>query len=718
MRIILLLMLFSLSSCVRFSADNGWDINKQSLNGEWQLEIIDEEHGRARQLSVLVPGHWKSAGINYAGEATYQHVFTIDRVSPQTRYWLYVDAVDYASVVSLNDKNISRQEGYFLPQHTEFTDIVKRGENTLNIHVTSHNESNAVDWSLHKTLIKGVLSHHDTRPGGAWSEYGQDWNSGGVWGDVYIAQTGPIAIRDMRVKTTVVDVEREITEARVTFTLDSRVKTRANIKIMVKSSQNNESETYQILRELDSGTEQITYVLPEKKRALWWPWDWGKANLFDITVSVDMNGKRSDTLNQQVGFRRVKLDSNEKQLFINDRPYFVRGTNYIASQWLGEFSIDDYQYDLSLMKEANINSIRVHAHVAGPAFYQLADKMGFIVWQDFPLQWGYSDTISFKNEAIRQANSMVSMLNSHPSIVFWSGHNEPPWDATWMQYKYKTYKPTQNVALTEAVYQTLLAADDGRVVRKASYTYEHPWLGWYSGSYTDYKTFTPPMIVSEFGAQAMPSWLMVTDIIQDEGRWPLDNATVELLKYHNYQPHETLNIAKIQQGESLSQFWNNSQEYQRLVTKFSAEQLRLNKGKGVAAIYQFMFVDSWPSVTWSILDVDRIAKPAYEALKLAYQPLLVTAQLDLTNPQPLMTVVIVNDTLSHYDDVTVRIFNNYGNGQWTFKNISIPANEQITLFNDKVIGGIASYFSIEIYDKEGEVISQNRYRSEDLRVNH
>jgi beta-mannosidase len=40
---------------------------------------------------------------------------------------------------------------------------------------------------LHKTLIKGVLSHHDTRPGGAWSPDGQDANTGGIWGEVRLA---------------------------------------------------------------------------------------------------------------------------------------------------------------------------------------------------------------------------------------------------------------------------------------------------------------------------------------------------------------------------------------------------------------------------------------------------------------------------------------------------------------------------------------------------
>lgn len=40
------------------------------------------------------------------------------------------------------------------------------------------------------------------------------------------------------------------------------------------------------------------------------------------------------------------------------------------------------------MRDANINAVRVHAHVASQAFYDQADESGMLVWQDMPLQWG------------------------------------------------------------------------------------------------------------------------------------------------------------------------------------------------------------------------------------------------------------------------------------------------------------------------------------------
>ncbi len=46
-----------------------------------------------------------------------------------------------------------------------------------------------------------------------------------------------------------------------------------------------------------------------------------------------------------------------------------------------------------------------------------------LLWQDLPLQWGYSRTV--RQEARRQAREAVDLLAHHPSLFVWCGHNEP-----------------------------------------------------------------------------------------------------------------------------------------------------------------------------------------------------------------------------------------------------------------------------------------------------
>ncbi|OAN13798.1 beta-mannosidase [Photobacterium jeanii] len=732
MRIAFAMMaLFSLSSCAIQQPNNDWQTSEQSLNGLWRLEIIDEQQRQSVIHEVNVPNNWFLEGIDHAGTGIYSRQLALNNKPSQSRYWLQFSAVDYEAKVSLNNQDVISHLGYFSPFTAEVTSLISEGANQLQVWVNSPDDPKDADWSLYKNQIKGVLNHHDTRPGGAWSDDGQDRNSGGIWGDVNLRQTGPIAVQHLAAiphvelaattQSSVSERTSALTSADVRFQLDNLAQQEAELRYTLwregLDSQTEPTESYQQTVQLSQGKQTIYWQLPEKERLLWWPWDWGEPNLYRIQLEVLINDKVSDTYQASIGFRDFAFNEDKGEFYVNGLPYFIRGTNYIGSQWLAEMTAGDYQNDLNLMRQANINSVRVHAHVAGEDFYHQADKAGILVWQDFPLQWGYSDSDTFRQQAVEQTKAMTDMLANHASIAFWCGHNEPPWDADWMKYKYPSYQSAQNKQLTQAVYQTLLAANDKRIVREASYTKEHPWLGWYSGKYQDYKTaqFTP--IVSEFGAQAMPSLAMIEAILSDVGitpnEWPLSKKALATLSYHNYQPHETLMIAKVPQGESLSQFHQNTQEYQRVVTKYAAEHLRLNKGQGVAAIYQFMFVDSWPAITWSVIDVNRQTKPAYEALKQAYQPLLAVIERDVTQADGQVSITIINDSLQSYSKAKLWIKNQYDNKQWLVENINIAANTQQQVVTNQVFAGLSGYLSLVLTDESGNELSQNHYKLQD-----
>jgi beta-mannosidase len=726
------------TSCSLWNHSDHMSRHNQSLNGDWQLEILEKFPFKKSKYTVEVPGNWHSSGIDHAGIGYYSRHFNIDNFSSpnspkKSRYWLNFSAVDYAAAVTVNGKLLGRHQGYFSPFMIEVTGAVKARDNQLNVWVNSPNETLAPDWSLNKTLIKGVLNHHDTRPGGAWSDRGQDRNSGGIWGSVELRETGAISIQQVNIIPKITDIDRQKTTGSIKITLNSTYQGEATLKIVlqpvidkVSSAAPSPPEQHQISIPVTLGQQTINWQLPEASRALWWPWDWGNPSLYQLNVAAFIKNDLSDSSQHAIGFRQFNFDEKAGIFYVNNKPYFIRGTNYIASQWLGDIAEQDYQHDIKLMRQANINSIRVHAHVAGKALYNQADKLGMIIWQDFPLQWGYTDDPVFLQDAVNQTKAMTDMLYNHASIAFWCGQNEPPWDAGWMQYKYKSYDARRNIALTEAVYQQLKMAGDFRIVRKASYTAEHPWLGWYSGHFQDYKNKPNTAIISEFGAQAMPSYPAVLSMNGHDLSWPLSIKAIEKLKYHNYQPHETLHIAKVDQGESLSQFVKNSQEYQRLVTKFAIEQLRLNKSKGVAAIYQFMFTDSWESISWSVLDVERVAKPGYFALQQAYQPMLAILKLNGDSQLAHVSVVISNDSLIDYQNVSMLIRHSGNDGDsdsggesesddiWSTTGINVTANSNVTAMDSQLIAGLSGAITILLFDQQGNEISRNEYLPQDL----
>ncbi|GAH56083.1 unnamed protein product, partial [marine sediment metagenome] len=88
---------------------------------------------------------------------------------------------------------------------------------------------------------------------------------------------------------------------------------------------------------------------------------------------------------------------------------------------------------------------------------------------------------------------------------------------------------------------------------------------------------------------------------------------------------------------------------------------RKNKYSKVTGIFQFMFVDNWNAITWSVVDYSRRPKKGYFTLKTAYQPVLIGMDLDRErlNVDVLRfgfpEIWIVNDNLKQYKNMCVKI---------------------------------------------------------------
>ena len=97
------------------------------------------------------------------------------------------------------------------------------------------------------------------------------------------------------------------------------------------------------------------------------------------------------------------------------------------------------------------------------------------------------------------------------------------------------------------------------------------------------------------------------------------------MAYHDFQYDQTFNVAQIPLGNSWQEFVSSSQQYQADLLKLALERFRRAKYQPVGSLFQFMFMDCWPSVTWSVVSYERRPKRGYSALQLAYQPVLVGA---------------------------------------------------------------------------------------------
>lgn len=645
-----------------------------SLNGTWQFLPDPDAKTHltpaspvlppldwAQSQSITVPSNWYTQGHDLSGVVWYRHRFKVDASLADQDFTLIFEGVDYAADVWLNDRYLGLHEGYFQAFRFQVSDSLKVGaENELIVRVNSPLEEAREDWSLHKRLIKGVLSHHDARPGGAWSDRGQEKNTGGIWAPVTLHASQKLAIHQTKV-TPQLKANPQQTTARVDVDLTAFEADAQTIQVKAQLLPANfEGEAGSVFAATQTVTPRdntLTLEIPQPNPKLWWTWDHGNPNLYTLRLQFWQGDRLLDTTETRFGFRTVEWDKDAQVFRLNGHRMFLRGTNYIPSQWLSELTSAQIQQDIDLMQGAYINSVRVHAHVTHPLFYQQADEAGILIWQDFPLQWGYQDTLAFTAEAIRQGRDMIAQLYNHPSIFTWSLHNEPPWDAFWMEYHYENYNPDQNLQLDRALYRTLRAQDPTRYLHPASVLAEHPWWGWYSFTYGRYGEPTDQPLITEFGAQALPNYASLTRLFDADTLWPETDAEWAEWQYRNFQRRETFEIAKVPIGSNPQELINNTQNYQARLHQYAAEAYRRQRYRPVSAIFQFMFCEPWPSINWGMVDYWRDPKAGYFALQQAYRPILPSIEAP-ADPQPVgqsfpIKLWAINDTWEDLPDMTL-----------------------------------------------------------------
>lgn len=713
--------------------------------------------------SIQVPANWFLEGQDIHGVAWYCRRFTLpqgvaaDLETSASLLKLQFEGVDYAADVWLNGQYLGFHEGYFQPFGFDLARLINpTGPNELLVRVNSPREAEGADWSLRKRLIKGVLSHHDTRPGGAWTDRGQEQNTGGIWAPVSLQMADTVMVDQLKVTPSLKpDGSAEaVVELEVSNGSDRTQVVNLTAQLLPENFTLAPGELAlpeQITRHrIPPGGAKIHLKMAHPNPQLWWTWDQGKPHLYRLDVQVRRfdgqaaGGTESNQLLDQAsevfGFRTIERRSDDMAWYLNGRKIFIRGTNYIGSQWLSEMTPARFQQDMDLIRRANVNAVRVHAHVTGREFYHQGDRQGVLIWQDFPLQWGYEDTPEFLAQAKRQAEDMQELLHNHPSVMAWSLHNEPPWDADWMKYKYESYDPQQNKQLDQDLYNHLLGRDPSRWLHLASLTSEHPWWGWYSLEPEAYDKLTKEPLITEFGAQALPSLTTLRSFFTPEQLWPDSEADWAAWDFRNFQQKETFEIAKVEQGNNIQEFIANSQTYQAELTQRAAEAYRRQRFEPVSAIFQFMFVENWASINWGVVDYERNPKPGYDALRRAYQPVLISAIAAETDGQSvgqtrwtagdevLLDLWGINDLYQDFPEaqlrLTVKQRQSTKRRQPTRQKIrSLHAFGQtldltangggvVGQFRDRLYAPGDYLLAMELRDAQGKLLSQNQFEFE------
>ncbi|MEC7829258.1 MAG: hypothetical protein VX743_11870 [Actinomycetota bacterium] len=654
------------------------DIGREiSLSGTWKVLAADEATRRRvgdiglddnDWIDMEVPGLWRSHDVLANTDAVlYRRHFELGELAEGNRRWLAIDGLCYQGDVWFDGAYLGDTEGYFVEHNFEITQATTVASRHL-LAIEANCETPADRTA--KRNITGVLQHSDSLD--------QNLNPGGLWRDVWIEETGPVKVDDLRILVLEADEDRAI--IRLGGVLDSAITT--NVEVLTTIGRDDSVEHTQDLV-LARGRNEIEWHVAVEKPDLWWPSALGGQPLYDVQVTVKLDGVCSDSETRRTGFRSFELKNWIAS--VNGERIFLKGTNFgPCNSDLSLISQDDYRRDLVLAKNAGLDLVRVHGHVAHPHLYEEADKLGMLIFQDFPLQWGHSRSI--RAQAVRQATALVHQFGHHPSIVLWNGHNEPfshdhppgqhsdvGSNATYGSLTSLNHQlPSWNRSILDrSVKRSFEKADPTRPAIAHSGvaphfpqldgTDSHLWFGWRHGKISDLPVLglrVPRLLrfVSEFGAQSVPD--------DDEMAIACGAANFPDVNRHVLSEKFGAQLTLLEQqapmhGDTTWAGWvQRSQMRQAEVIRHTIEILRTLKYKPTGGFCQFLFADALPYVSCAILDHRRKPKKAWDALSAANRPVIVVADLhddEMSTGTTKCAVHVVSDLRTRIEPATLTM---------------------------------------------------------------
>lgn len=610
------------------------------LDGAWRAAVADEELRRrfiddtfddSNWSPIPVPGHWRSTSefAQSDGSLLYRTRFAQPAPPDDRRVFVTFDGIFYQGDVWLDGDYLGDTEGYFFPHTFEITEALHlRDEHVLAVEVACWPQ----DDRAKKRNLTGVFQH--------WDCIDPASNPGGIWQPVRIEETGPVRIRHFRARC--VEAAADVAVVALRAVLDTDVAGAATLTTQVAGVTHLES------RRLAAGENRLEWKVTVADPARWWPRALGDQPLHDLRVAVALDGApTSDERTVRIGFRTVEMD--DWIVAVNGERLFLKGANYGPTRAaLGEATRDDVRGDVAAAAEAGLDLLRVHGHVGHPELYAAADEAGMLVWQDFPMQWGYARTV--RAQARRQAREMVDLLAHHPSVAIWCAHNEPMaldvgpdvWEDPAAERRLAVrgalaqLLPTWNKSVLDGSVKRVLEHTDGTrpVVAHSGVfphlpqldgTDTHLYFGWYHGSERELPVLLrrwPRLarFVSEFGAQAVPD----SCAFMAPERWPhLDWD--HLRQHHGLQRAIFDRYVPPDAYATFDEWRLATQRYQARLVRRHVEELRRLKYRPTGGFCQFLFADAQDAVSWSVLDAERRPKLAYTALTEACRPVIVVA---------------------------------------------------------------------------------------------
>ena len=671
---IMLSLSFGLSTqaeAAKQSINDGWKF-RQARQGNWhEAKVPGEVHTDLMREGIIDDPFFalNERGVQWVDKEDwiYETSFVPSKeVLEQNNIDMVFNGLDTYADVYLNDSLILKADNIFRRWNVPVKNMLKEGTNVLRIYFHSPIKVDIPKFDSLDFFYEAINDQSEN--GGVFDKrvsvfarkagyhYGWDWGprlvTSGIWRPISLEGWSNTKIDNLFIET------QKITDrkASVNATLSIRSEqSQKKCKIeFIDLSTDKKLHTKTI--SLKEGINNILLPFDISNPRLWWCNGLGKPDLYDIRCNVIVAGKAVASATVTTGIRTVEIvrenDTEGTSFYfkLNGTPVFAKGANYIpCDNFLSRVTKEIYERTIKDAADVNMNMLRVWGGgiYEDDYFYELCDRYGIMVWQDFMFACSLYPAEGAMLKNIRQeAIDNVVRLRNHPSIVIWCGNNECL--EAWHGWSWKTRYAQQGVdSIIWKQYDTLFHKELPAVVAKYSpktfywpsspfSRYDgiaepdkgdfHLWTVWgQSKPIEDYNRIRSRFF-SEYGFQSFPTIETVKKYAPDPKDWDI-NSDVMLAHQRGGQNanNRIKNYldASYPQPKDFQSLLYMTQILQGDAIRIAIEAHRRDKPYCMGSLF-WQHNDCWPVASWSSRDYYGNWKAQHYFARKAFDDILLS----------------------------------------------------------------------------------------------
>ncbi len=549
-----------------------------------------------------------------------------------------------------------------------------------------------------------------------------DWNplppdkDMGVWREVSISASGPIALRDPEVATDLDLPSLEVAHLTVSANLVNPGKEAAHGVLKARLAGVN------LAQEVDLGpgeTKVVSFTpgkfegLNLKQPRLWWPAQMGTPNLYDLHIEVESGGKTSEEQSLQFGVREItsELDQDKHRVFsVNGKRILIRGGGWAPDMML-RYDPEREEEEMRYTRDMGLNTIRLEGKLVDDHLFELADRYGVLVMAGWCCCDHWERWRTWKGEdydiATESLRTELLRLRSHASLLMFAyGSDNPPPPRVEEMYL-KVIKETgwPNPYISSASARPTTIGPSG-VKMTGPYDYVAPsyWLddSEHGGAY-GFNTETSP-------GPAIPVIESIREMLPADKLWPVNEVWELHAGGGEFKKFDIFNRAldaRYGAPTGLDDYVEKSQLQTYAGERAMYEAYSQNKYKSTGVI-QWMENNAWPSMIWHLYDWYLRPGGGYFGAKKGCEP--VHIQYSDSNG----AIVVVNSTYQAYSGLQAKVEVLNFDLTPKFSHAATldvaPDSSNALLTLPKIDGLSQTYFlKLDLSDDAGRTLSHNFY---------